>query len=338
MTSAVMILLSMPAFITLMKRKYSEGQPIYSFAPQAHAEKKTGTPTMGGLLLGGIFFVSILLWGHITSPFVWGPCMAFFAFGFLGYLDDMSKLQQRHFQKKSAYGMSMRKKFLLQIFIAAVCVPIFLYVMPYEEKTFLFFPLQTKWALPMGAVLYTLCTSTIFVGSANAVNLTDGLDGLASTCFLVTCGFLAVMAYGIGHECWAETFHMMHIPNAEEIVVVCGALGGAVAGFLWFNRYPARIFMGDTGSMALGAFCASVSMFLKQELLLGFIGSIFVVETLSVIIQVAVFRRTRKRVFLMTPLHHHFEEMGWSETKIVTCFWMTQMLVGLCALVFFHLV
>ena len=332
LTSFFMVFLCTPRFFAFMKKKYLSGQPIRTFGPKTHIGKKEGTSTMGGLLFIGAFCFSIFLWGHIKSPFVWIPSMALLGFGFLGFLDDIQKLQ-----KKNHHGVSARGKLLLQIIISAVCVIVFLYVMPYSEKASFFFPLQTKWVLPMGGVLYAFCMGAVFTGTVNAVNLTDGLDGLASGCFLLTCGFLALIAYGTGDALYATSYHLLYIPHAQEIMVLCSALGGAVLGFLWFNTYPALIFMGDTGSMALGGFLAAVSMLLKQELLLGFIGIIFVIETLSVIIQVVIFRKTRKRIFLMTPIHHHFEEIGWSEPQIVTRFLIIQTIVGLCAILFFHL-
>lgn len=283
---------------------------------------------MGGVLILGSFVIAVGLWGNWNATCVWISALAFLAFGALGALDDRRKLL-----KGNSKGLSGREKLMLQMVVSVFFVGLVMWVNPSEMQTSIFLPVFKKWVLPLGVLMYGLFGSFMLVGTSNAVNLTDGLDGLATGPVIISCGVLGLAAYMVGHVGFSAYLHLPHVPSAGELSVLCGAVMGGSLGFLWFNAYPAKIFMGDTGSMALGGFLAILSILAKQELLLGIVGGIFVLEAVSVIVQVAVFKRTGKRVFLMAPIHHHFEGLGWSESQIVFRFWIISFFLGLLALV-----
>lgn len=301
------------------------GQVIRSDGPESHLSK-AGTPTMGGGMILVTVAVSMLLWGALDNPFVWVALLLTLGFGLVGFLDDYLKI---HTQNSA--GLSARWKFLLQL-VLAVTGSVYLYLHAVTpSQTALFLPFLKHFALPLGWGFVALSTLVI-VGSSNAVNLTDGLDGLAILPTVLVAAALGIFAYLSGHTHFAHYLAIPHVVGVGELAVFCGALVGAGLGFLWFNAYPAQIFMGDVGALGLGAALGVVAVCVRQELVLLLMGGIFVVETLSVMIQVISFRFTGKRVFKMAPLHHHYELKGWPEPKIIVRFWVITFLLVLLGL------
>jgi len=296
-------------------RFYKVGQTVRTDGPQAHLAK-TGTPTMGGVLIILAMAVSTLLWCKLNNPAVWVGLFTLLSFGAIGAVDDYKKLVL-----KNPKGLASRWKYFWQSVFAAMIAAFLFYHATTPEQTTLLVPFVKSASLPLGAFFMVLCYFVI-VGSSNAVNLTDGLDGLAIVPAVLVGGALGIFAYLSGHAEFSKYLLIPHIGEVAELAVFCGTLVGAGLGFLWFNAYPAEVFMGDVGSLALGAVLGVVAVMVRQELLLFLMGGIFVVETLSVIIQVAYFKRTRKRVFLMSPIHHHFELAGWPEPKVIVRFWI----------------
>ena len=297
-----------------MIRKLREaqiGQVIRAEGPAAH-QPKAGTPTMGGLLILTAALTPTLLWADLTNPYIWIAVLSTIAFGAVGFVDDYLKIS-----RQSHHGLRPRYKFVAQIAIA-VGVGMALLVLTDEGvyNTKLIFPFFKDFVLDLGWV-YVPFVVLVLVGSSNAVNLTDGLDGLAIGTFTVAAAAFTGLAYVTGHRVLADYLLLVGFPPTAELTIFCGSLVGASLGFLWYNSYPADIFMGDVGSLALGGALGTVAVLIKQELLLPLVGGIFVLEATSVIIQVAVFRMTGRRVFKMAPLHHHFELSGWSEPKII---------------------
>jgi phospho-N-acetylmuramoyl-pentapeptide-transferase len=309
-----------------MIRKLGErqiGETIRVDGPERH-RAKAGTPTMGGLLILGSLFVSVLLWGNLQNRYVWVVLLATAALGTIGFYDDWLKLRTRR-------PLKIREKFLAQLAVG-LAVGLYLYRFPADGVTTqLSVPFVKDWVPDLGA-WYILFAALIVVGASNAVNLTDGLDGLAMGPVIVAALALGILAYLAGHARLSEYLFILKVKGAGELTVVCGALMGASVGFLWFNSYPAQVFMGDVGSLALGGAIGTVAILSKAELLLPFIGGLFVVEAGSVILQVASFRLTGRRIFRMAPLHHHFELMGWPESKVVIRFWILALLMALLAL------
>jgi len=309
-------------------RFYKVGQTVRDDGPQAHLAK-TGTPTMGGVLIIFAMLVSSLLWCKLNNAAVWVALFTLVSFGLIGAVDDYKKLVL-----KNPKGLASRWKYFWQS-ILAVMIGVFLYQHATTAgQLTLYVPFVKSWALPLGAGFMVLCYFVV-VGSSNAVNLTDGLDGLAIVPAVLVGGALGIFAYLSGHAEFARYLLMPHISEVAEIAVFCGTLVGAGLGFLWFNAYPAEVFMGDVGSLSLGAVLGVVAVLVRQELLLFLMGGIFVIETLSVIIQVAYFKRTKKRIFKMSPIHHHFELCGWPEPKVIVRFWIITALlvmVGLASL------
>lgn len=313
------------------------GQPIRS-AEEVHRLNelhggKAGTPTMGGILFVGATLFSCLLWARLSEPFIWVILGVTVALGGLGFLDDYLKVS-----RKSADGLSARWKLIFQVLVAGVA-GIYLCYFSGETSTAyirqLFLPgmkhplvSDMGWLMPLLFVL-------IIVGTSNAVNLTDGLDGLATGCSITTAGALGIYAYMTGHAFFAKEYLFLpYHPGCPEVFVLCMAFIGAALGFLWFNSHPAKVFMGDTGSLAIGGFLATVAICCKQELLLPIIGGVFVMEALSVMIQVASFKSTGKRVFRMAPIHHHFELGGWKETQVINRLWIVSIIFALIGLAF----
>jgi phospho-N-acetylmuramoyl-pentapeptide-transferase len=307
-------------------REFQVGQVIRQDGPATHT-KKAGTPTMGGLLILMAALVPTLLWADLTNVYIWIAVLATAAFGLVGFLDDYLKIV-RH----SHHGLWPRYKLGGQVLVAAL-VGICLIVLADNNlySTRLIFPFFKR-LIPDLGWLYVPFAIVVLVGASNAVNLTDGLDGLAISCFAVAAAAFTALAYVTGHRVFAEYLLIVRFPPAGELTVFCGSLVGASLGFLWYNSYPAEIFMGDVGSLGLGGALGTVAILIKQELLLLVVGGVFVAEALSVIIQVGSFKLRGQRVFRMAPLHHHFELIGWSEPKVITRFVIVGIIFALFSL------
>jgi phospho-N-acetylmuramoyl-pentapeptide-transferase len=302
-----------------------QGQPIRTDGPQTHLAKK-GTPTMGGVLILATLTVSTLLWVDLRNGMYWFVLLVTLGFGALGYADDWLKLT-----KKNTKGVSARGKLLIQAAIGLVAGIGISLLMPPGLRDSLAVPVFKEVLIPFGFVFPLICMF-VMVGASNAVNLTDGLDGLAIVPVMIAAGVFALIAYLVGNRNFADYLQLHFVPGTGELAVFCSALIGAGLGFLWFNAPPAAVFMGDTGSLALGGALGAIAVATKHEVVLAIVGGIFVVETLSVIIQVFWFKRTGRRVFLMAPLHHHFEKKGWAEPTIVIRFWIISMILALVGL------
>jgi len=322
-------------------RELQIGQHIREDGPQTH-HKKAGTPTMGGLLIIVSVVVPTLLFTNLHSLQMWVALFGMLAFGAIGFWDDYAKLR-----RKRNLGLTARTKFGLQV-LAALTVGILLQVLFYwgeysTEMNVPFFKelrpdlvvngwLASNLWYPLAFLPFFGFVILVLVGSANAVNLTDGLDGLAIGLMIIAGGAITVLTYTSGHAVFAQYLELVRVPGAAELTIFCGALTGASLGFLWHNAHPADVFMGDVGSLALGGALGVVAVMIKQELLLPFVGGVFVIEALSVILQVAGFKLTGKRIFKMAPIHHHFEQIGWAEAKIITRFWIAGLVMALFAL------
>ena len=322
-------------------REFQIGQYIREEGPKAH-QKKAGTPTMGGLLIAIAIVVPTLLWADLTNPFVWIAVLATSAFAAIGFADDYIKVVHHR-----NLGLTGRAKLGLQI-ATSILIAVTLIGLQarglYSTRLIVPFIKQFRpdlvisaWArIPHMWVLsflpFVLFVVLVIVGSSNAVNLTDGLDGLAIGCTVIAAGALAVLTYVSGHAVFAGYLELQKMPQVGELTIFCGAMVGSAIGFLWYNAHPAEVFMGDVGSLALGGAIGTVAVIIKQELLLPFIGGIFVIEAISVILQVASYKLRKKRIFKMAPLHHHFELLGWSESKIIVRFWIASLVFALFAL------
>ncbi len=308
--------------------QYNIGQTVRDDGPESHFSK-AGTPTMGGALILVAIGISTLLWSDLTSRYVWVVLLVTFAYGVIGWIDDYKKLV-----KRDPKGLTARYKYLAQS-IAALAVAIYLYNTASPVETQLILPILKDVVIPLGAVSYVLLTYFVIVGSSNAVNLTDGLDGLAILPTVMVGGALGVFAYLSGNSVFSGYLGIPYVPGVGELVIFCGALIGAGLGFLWFNTYPAQVFMGDVGALALGAALGVLAVLVRQELVLFIMGGVFVMETVSVILQVGSYKLTGKRIFRMAPLHHHFELKGWPEPRVIVRFWIVTVilvLVGLATL------
>jgi phospho-N-acetylmuramoyl-pentapeptide-transferase len=314
-----------PAVIRTLRR-LSVGQNIRDVGPQAH-QVKAGTPTMGGLLILFAVVIPTLLWSTLDNPYVWIVILVTVAFGLIGFLDDYLKVRNRR-----NLGLTARTKMILQI-LAAAAMGLALLVLPkgYGFDPTLTFPFVKRLILHLGP-FYIPFVVVVLVGASNAVNLTDGLDGLAIGATIVAAATYAVFTYIAGNRVIAGYLQVPYVSGVGEVAVFCGALVGASLGFLWFNSHPAEVFMGDVGSLSLGAAIGSVAVLAKQEILLVVVGGLFVLEALSVIIQVTSFKLRGKRVFRMAPLHHHFELSGWAEPKVIVRFWILSILFALLSL------
>ncbi len=314
------------AFISYLRRVQKRGQPIREDGPQSHLITKRGTPTMGGLLMLGTATVSTLLWSDIFTPYVLPALLVMLGFGAIGFVDDYSKVT-----KHSVRGVSGRVRLAAAFVLAGVAAAWIYYCSPLAQTGAFYVPFH-KHAFWHWGALFIPFAAFVQVGSANAVNLTDGLDGLATVPVAICAAALGLIAYLVGNFQFAEYLFLPHVPAAGELAVFCAALVGAAAGFLWFNAPPAEVFMGDTGALALGAGLGYVAVVTRHELVWALMGAVFVAETVSVMLQVASFRLTGRRIFKMAPLHHHFEQLGWKETKIVVRFWIVSFMVALLAL------
>jgi len=298
------------------------GQPIREIGPDH--QSKAGTPTMGGLLILLSLLVSVLLWSELDNRMVWIVVGLTTAYGALGFVDDYRKVKRRHHA-----GISGRAKLFWQ-FLLGFAVAIAIYTSPGFDAhiSVPFF----KGFTPHLGLLYIPLAAVVIAGFSNAVNLTDGLDGLAIGPVMIAAGTFVLLSYAAGNTVIAEYLAIKYVPGSGQLAIFCGALVGAGLGFLWFNTWPAQLFMGDVGSLALGGALGTIAVLIRQEILLAVVGGIFVVEALSVMIQVASFKLTGRRVFLMAPIHHHFEKMGWAEQKIVVRFWIVSVILALVAL------
>jgi phospho-N-acetylmuramoyl-pentapeptide-transferase len=308
-------------------RQIKLGQFIREEGPKSH-QQKAGTPTMGGILINVAIIIPTILWADLANPYIWIVLFVTFAYGAIGFIDDYRKLAKKH-----NLGLTAKEKFSMQILVALAAGLAIAYLPSIHNNysTVLTFPFFKTLHLNLG-FLYIPFIIIVLVGASNAVNLTDGLDGLAIGSTLVAAVTYTVLTYAAGHFRVADYLHIAWVPQAGELAVFCGAMVGASLGFLWFNAHPAEIFMGDVGSLALGGAIGCLAVMIKQEILLVFVGGLFVVEAASVIIQVASFKLTGRRVFKMSPLHHHFELAGWRETKVVIRFWIIAIIFALLSL------
>ncbi len=322
-------------------RSYQIGQHIREDGPQSH-QKKAGTPTMGGLLICLSIVVPALLWANLRIPSIWVAMTGLVSFGAVGLLDDYLKIR-----RKQNLGLTVIQKFSLEI-MAALLVGVLLLAMnamgaystslnvPFAKSfkpDLLIHPwLHNPWTYPLAFVGFFFFLILVLVGSSDAVNLTDGLDGLAIGLMIISTGAMTILSFLSGNADFARYLDLARTPGASELTIYCGAMTGASLGFLWYNAHPAQIFMGDVGSLALGGGLGTVAVLLKQELLLPFIGGVYVVEALSVILQVGSYKLRKKRIFKMAPLHHHFEQLGWAESKVIVRFWIAGLIMALFAL------
>ena len=302
------------------------GQPIRSDGPERHLFEKAGTPTMGGVLILASIIISFILWAKLTNYYVWISLFACIAFGLVGFLDDYKKIYS-----KSSYGLKVSTRIILQIVLAFIIVFLIYSTMPENLNSTINFPFFKNLIIDLG-MFFFIFGIFIIVGSANAVNLTDGLDGLAIVPVMIVATTFAFIAYVSGNINFSEYLQINYIEGSGELSVFCGAIIGSALGFLWFNAPPAKVFMGDTGSLSLGGGIATLSIMTKHEIVLAIVGGLFVLETLSVIVQVISFKFTGKRIFQMAPLHHHFEKKGWAESTIVIRFWIITIVLALIGL------
>lgn len=322
-------------------REFQIGQHIREDGPRSH-QSKAGTPTMGGLLIVISIVVPTLLWADLRNPYVWVAMLGLVSFGAIGFYDDFTKVKRMR-----NLGLTARQKLGLQVAAAlligfillalhakgsystAMNVPFF---KTFKPDLLLTGFLQSSWTYPIAFLFFYGFVAFVLVGSSNAVNLTDGLDGLAIGLMIIAAGAVTVLAYVSGHREFAQYLELARLAGAAELTIFCAAMTGASLGFLWYNAHPAQVFMGDVGSLALGGALGTVAVLIKQEILLIFIGGVYVMEALSVILQVGSYKLRGKRIFLMAPLHHHFESLGWTESKIITRFWIAGLVMALFAL------
>ena len=342
--TALLIGLLIGPYVIERLREFQIGQYIREEGPESH-QKKSGTPTMGGVLICISILVPTLLWSDLSNPFVWLVTLSTMAFGAIGFADDYIKVVHRRNQ-----GLTARQKLALQ-FLASSAVAVVLVwmeahghystrlVVPFFKRfrpdlvvnSLASSPTRHLWWL--GFVPFVAFVAVVITGASNAVNLTDGLDGLAIGCTIVAAGALTVLTYVSGHVVFSDYLELQRMPMVSEVTIFCGSMVGASIGFLWYNAHPAEVFMGDVGSLALGGAIGTVAVVIKQELLLPFIGGVFILEALSVMLQVGSYKlRGGKRIFKMAPLHHHFELMGWSESKVIARFWILALVFALFAL------
>jgi phospho-N-acetylmuramoyl-pentapeptide-transferase len=325
MTALLFVFLFGPVIIDLLRVKQGKGQPIRDDGPQTHLAKR-GTPTMGGLMILSGVVVATLLWANLANPYVWLVLGVTLSFGAIGFFDDYKKVT-----KRSVDGFSRRLRFGLEAGIAALATYIVMRLSTPALSDVLTIPFFKNAIIELGP-LFILLGIVVIAGAGNAVNLTDGLDGLAIVPVMIAAATFGLIAYLSGNANFAKYLQIHFVPGAGELAVICGALIGAGLGFLWFNAPPAMIFMGDTGSLALGGALGTIAVAIKHEIVLAIVGGLFVLETMSVIIQVASFKLTGKRVFRMAPLHHHFEQKGWAEPTVVVRFWVISVVLALVGL------
>jgi phospho-N-acetylmuramoyl-pentapeptide-transferase len=325
-TALVMVWLFGPWLIDHLRLRQGKGQPIRSDGPQSHLVTKKGTPTMGGLMILLGIVASTLLWANPVNPYVWIVLGVTLSFGAVGFYDDYLKVT-----KQTHYGFAGRIRLVIEALIAGVACYAIASLGRGSLATSLTFPFFKELILPLGWFFIVFGTF-IIVGAANAVNLTDGLDGLAIGPVIIAALSFGFISYLVGNLVFSDYLNIHYVAGTGELAVLCGAVIGSGLGFLWFNAPPASIFMGDTGSLALGGMLGAIAVATKHEIVLGIVGGLFVVEAVSVIVQVASFKLTGKRVFKMAPLHHHFEQLGWTEPQIVIRFWIISVVLALAGL------
>jgi phospho-N-acetylmuramoyl-pentapeptide-transferase len=326
MTALLISFILGPPVIRWLKQKQREGQPIREDGPESHLLTKKGTPTMGGMLILIAIAVSTLLWADLANGYVWVVLVVTLGFGGIGFADDLMKLTRR-----SSAGISGRMKLFLQGTIALVAAVVLVRLTPEPLDTSLALPFFKDLLVPLG-LFFPLFGMLVIVGASNAVNLTDGLDGLAIVPVMIAAGCFALIGYLVGNAIFSGYLGIPFVPGTGELAVFCAAMVGASLGFLWFNAPPAMVFMGDTGSLATGGALGTVAVATKHELVLAVIGGLFVLEAVSVIVQVVSFKLTGRRVFRMAPLHHHFEKKGWLEPTIVIRFWIIATILAMIGL------
>ncbi|HTP88102.1 MAG TPA: phospho-N-acetylmuramoyl-pentapeptide-transferase [Bryobacteraceae bacterium] len=339
--TALFLCIGLGPWLIRKLRQMQIGQHIREDGPRSHMAK-AGTPTMGGILIVISALVPTVLWANLTNPYVWIALLGMVSFGIVGFWDDYTKMKRMR-----NLGLTARQKLLWQI-VAALLIGFVLlglharnlysttlnvpFVKNFKPDLLIHSFAGNAFTYPFAFVLFYAFMALILVGSTNAVNLTDGLDGLAIGLMIIAAGAMTILAYVTGHARFAEYLGLARLSGAAELTIFCGALTGASIGFLWYNAHPAEVFMGDVGSLALGGSMGVVAILIKQELLLPFIGGVFVVEALSVILQVGSFKLRGKRIFKMAPIHHHFEALGWKESKIIVRFWIAGLVLALFAL------
>lgn len=326
MTALLLVFMFGPGLINALRIKQGRGQPIRDDGPVSHIVGKQGTPTMGGLMILMGVSIATLLWANLTNTYVWAVLVVTLCYGAIGFYDDYLKVTTR-----STKGFPGRIRITLEALVAAVAVYVMVKLGAQPLSTVLTFPFFKNLILDLGPV-FILFGAFIIVGAGNAVNLTDGLDGLAIVPVMIAAATFGMIAYLTGNKVFADYLQIHFVPGAGELTVICGALIGAGLGFLWFNAPPATIFMGDTGSLALGGALGAIAVAIKHEIVLGIVGGLFVLETVSVIVQVLSYKLTGKRVFRMAPLHHHFEQKGWKEPTIVIRFWIIAIVLAMIGL------
>ncbi|CAA9508449.1 MAG: Phospho-N-acetylmuramoyl-pentapeptide-transferase [uncultured Sphingomonadaceae bacterium] len=320
-TALALGLLIGPRFIGWLRVRQGHGQPIRADGPQTHLAKR-GTPTMGGLMILTAVAVSVLLWMDLSNRYVWACLFVLLGFGFIGFLDDYDKVT-----KRSTAGVSARTRLLAEFLVAGIASAAILQ----GTGTELHIPFVKEPIADLGP-FYIIFAAFVIVGFGNAVNLTDGLDGLATMPVIIACIAFLLITYLVGNARYADYLGIPHVPGAGTLTVLCTAIVGAGLAFLWFNAPPAAVFMGDTGSLALGGALGAMAVVAQHEFVLGIVGGLFVLEALSVVIQVFFFKRTGRRVFRMAPIHHHFEQLGWSEPTVVIRFWIISFVLALAGL------
>ncbi len=325
-TALILSFLFGPYLIKTLKRLQKNGQPIRDDGPENHIIEKAGTPTMGGMLILGTLILSTLIWARTDNGYVWVVMLVTVGFSIIGFIDDYLKVTQQ-----TVAGFSGRARLLLGFAIALTASIYAAKLHPDPLATTLALPFFKNTLLAMGYIYFPFAM-VVIVGSANAVNLTDGLDGLAIMPVMIAAGALGVISYIVGRTDFTEYLDVHYVAGTGELLVFTSALIGGGLGFLWYNAPPAAVFMGDTGSLALGGALGAIAVCIKHEIVLAIVGGLFVVEALSVIIQVLYYKRTGKRVFLMAPIHHHFEKRGWSEPQIVIRFWIISLVLALIGL------
>lgn len=321
MTALFFGLIIGPRFINMLRVRQGKGQPIRLDGPQTHLAK-VGTPTMGGLMILVSLTASLVLWMDIRNPLVWACLAVTIGFGVIGFLDDYDKVS-----KNSHKGVSGKVRLMFEFLVAGIAS----YIIVSQISTNLYIPFFSAVEIPLGPFYYVFAAFVI-VGAGNAVNLTDGLDGLAIMPVIIAAGTFAIIAYLVGRTDFTEYLGIPYVEGAGELAVLCAAIMGAGLAFLWFNAPPAAVFMGDTGSLALGGALGAIAVASHHEVVLAIVGGLFVLEAVSVIVQVFWFKRTGRRIFRMAPIHHHFEQLGWSESKVVIRFWIIAMVLALVGL------
>jgi len=325
MTSLVIVFLIGGPLIKIFSTKDITG-PIRQDGPIDHIVKKSGTPTMGGIIIIIGMLSSTLLWADLSNLFIWCLIFISFSLGFLGFIDDLLKIKYRN-----SIGLNSKLKFSGQLVIGLATLVFLVHFTNHEYINLIYFPFFKNLVIDLG-LFYIIFGLFVIIGSSNAVNLTDGLDGLATVPIMLVALSYTLISYVVGNAIFSEYLQIQYIPKVGEISIFCGAVVGSCLGFLWYNAPPAKIFMGDTGSLSLGGSLAAVAIIVKHEIVLAIIGGLFVLETVSVIIQVISFKLTGKRVFMMAPIHHHFEKKGWAESTIVIRFWIIAIILALIGL------